>query len=1132
MKKFVSFVIKQSVAVILIVLLVLGLGIWSTLNMSVNLLPDINVPIVCVQTIYPGANASSVEQDVTVKVEDGVSSISGITGVTSHSYDNLSAVILSFDYGTDTSEKKADISAKLSALSLPDGVSTTVYDVDLNATALATISVTSEKGLDDAYAKSKELASAFSAIDGVESVKLKGGAEYAWTVRPYIGLELVCPLIVQAFSYGALDIPLGEITTADGTVQIRNNSDIKSVDDIKDMPITIPSEFRATLATFAEELQKYSSLLGEPPYNIFELAAIEAQTGIKVSNELISLVLYLSENPSVTTVKVSDIAKVELEASYTSYAYYSDGEIKLADGSGIIIEVYKSNGANSSAVVKEVKRIYSGISSAEGYSASIHLLDDQSQFISDSISNVLISMVIGGVLAIAIIFVFLKRVRTSLGIAITMPLSVLASLICLSLMGITLNMVSLGGLAVGIGMLVDNSIVVIEAISKHRDKGKSAYDAAVAGTGEVGSALFGSTLTTVCVFIPILFAGGLTAEIFTDLAFAVIFSLAFSLIVAVTVIPSLYCIFEGDRFIRRRRVLEEVKEEQLSIDMVTSDTEYTHHAQLTVTDTPPEEENKGAKNKNRLSALKQPVLLNKITSLYSKILKKTLAYKLVTIITAVVIFGASIGLLFVTGTEFLPSIDTGRIEVNMNYGSGKELGVVEDDVLSFTRVITENIENIDYVSASVGKNGLLALTDTGIITVQLTTNKNTKKTVEKIRKLAKDYPHEGNVTVKEIDGVVASLLSGSSDLSVTIVGNDSKTLKKIADEIEQKLEKEGFTDVTDSATGTSKQYTLEFDREKIENYGLDYQAVVMTLRIGIASYTACTVTIKGDDYNLDVRFAKDRISSRDSLENFVIGFNEKAEGINESPIKLKDILKGGEVKEEDTETCISRSDGNRMITVSAVLPGADTGSATDKMKEVASEVLAKYEGYSFSSSGISSYLSDAFRGLAVALVISFFLLYAVMAVQFSSFVKPLIIMASIPFSLTGGFIALTITRTSLNVVSFIGLIMLMGIIVNNAIVMLEKIKQLKGEGMTHFDAVKTACAVRLRPILMTTLTTVLALIPLAIGIGKGSELMSPLGISVIGGLIIGTLVTLVLVPAVYCAVHRLSEKHPDGKFKK
>ena len=1159
MKRFFSFVIKQSVAVILIVLLVLGLGVWSTVNMSVNLLPDINVPIVCVQVIYPGANAESVESDVTVKVEDAVGSISGITDVTSHSYDNLSAVILSFDYGTDTSVKKTDISNKLASLKLPDGVTTSVYDVDLNATALATISITSKDGLEDAYAKARELASSFASIDGVESVDIKGGAEYSYTVKPFGGLELICPLIVQAFSYGALDLPRGNITVNGDDVQIRNNSDIDGDDlnddgipyDILNMSIELPSsvvtlmygiragieaqikqqtgiDYTPALAPFIIGNDTYMGMIMQG------LAANEQTASLNISKDLVGFILkntFPEEEGAKMIVKVGDIAEVKVTPSYNSYAYYSDGKIEIADGKAVVIEVFKANGANSSSVVE--KENYKKLSADKNYSAEIHLLDDQSEFISDSVSNVLVSMIIGGVLAILIIFVFLKKIKTSLVIAITMPLSVLAALICLSLMGITLNMVSLGGLAVGIGMLVDNSIVVIEAISKHRDGGKTAYESAVDGTCEVGGALFGSTLTTVCVFLPILFAGGLTAEIFTDLAYAVIFSLAFSLIVAVTVIPALYCILEGsNRFIKRR--VSVAAEEQLTIDMYSSDIEYNQHAQLQTVEDNSEDTPKGGKRKfkDKIAVLKQPVILNKINSVYSKILKKALAYKIVTILTAVAVFGASIGLLFITGTEFLPSIDKGQIEVTLDYGSGKDLQTVEGDVLRFAGVIAENIDNIGYVSTSIGKNGLIALTDTGIITVQLTTNKNTKKTVEKIRNLAKaEKAREenaliGNVSVKEIDGVVASLLSGSSDMSVTIVGNDESVLKEIAGKIKANLEAEKFEDVKDSATEKSTQYTLKFDRAKMLENGLDYQTSVMTLRMGIASYAACTVTTKGSEYNLSVQFADGTITDKTQLENFVIGFNAAGKAV-----QLKEVLKGGEVKVEDTAARISRYNGQKMITVSGVLPDTDTGTATDIMKDVAQKVLKGYKGYSFSSSGISTYLSDAFQGLAVALIISFFLLYGVMAVQFGSFIKPLIIMASIPFSFTGGFIALTITRTSLNVVSFIGLIMLMGIIVNNAIVMLEKIKQLKGEGMAHLEAVKTACGERLRPILMTTLTTILALVPLAIGIGKGSELMQPLGIVVIGGLLIGTLVTLVLVPAVYCAVHRLSEKYPDGKIK-
>ncbi len=1112
MRKFFAFTIRQSVAVVLITLFILGFGVYSTVNMSVNLLPDINVPVVCVQVVYAGANASTVEKDVTEKVEDGLSSLGGVTDVMSYSYDNISAVVLYFDYDSDTGEKKSEIQNKLISVELPDGVTTTVYDVDLNAEALAVLSLTSEKGLEDAHSRAKQLAVKLSAIDGVENVEIKGGAEYSYLIQPFGGLELISPLLVEAYSYGALDLPLGSLTE-NGGVQIKNESDIAKEEDIENIPVTLPESIVALLSGIRAGIEEGAgmkipvSLAGFVTGNPNYMAQIKAglaqnptTANLNISDELIKYILKTEfpESGSMT-VKAKDIANITLKPSYGSYAYYFDGGVKIADG--IIINIYKSNGANSSKVVKEVKAAYKEVSAEEGYSADVSLLDDQSEFISDSVSNVLVSMLIGGALAIIIIYVFLKKVRTSLVIAITMPVSVLAALICLYLLGVTLNMVSLGGLAVGIGMLVDNSIVVIEAITKHRDGGKDAFNAAVDGTCEVGGALFGSTVTTVCVFIPIMFAGGLTAEIFTDLALAVIFSLTFSLLVAVTVIPTLYTLFCGGR----RLLKENAKRKKLPVP---------------VKEQPEQVEEVPAKKtfRERIAVLKKPVIMDGCTRAYSKILPKVLSYKLVTILVAVVVFGASIGLLFLTGTEFLPSIDKGQIEVNMAY-TGASLDEVQDDVLEFSRHITEEVEGIDYLSASVGKNGLLALTDSGIITVQMKSNKNTGKVVNRIREVAEKYKPKGAVTVKEIDGVVASLMSGADDMSVTVIGSDGETLLKIAEEIGGKLQDAGFTDVKCSAAEKSLQYTLKFDRTALAQKGIDYKTLIMTLRIGIASYTACTVTFGGESYNIDVRFDDGAITSRESLENFVIGFE------GSSPVLLKEVCT---ISEEEKEACIRRSNGNNMISVSAVLPDTDTGTASKKMASVASSVLKNYEGYGFEESGITTYLNDAFSGLAVALVISFFLLYAVMAIQFGSFLKPVIIMASIPFSFTGGFIALVITGTSLNVVSFIGLIMLMGVVVNNAIVMLEKIKQLKEE-MPHFEAVKEACASRLRPIFMTTLTTILALIPLAIGVGQGSELMQPLGIVVIGGLLIGTLVTLLLVPAVYCAIHRISAKYPDGK---
>ena len=1379
MKKFFALVIRQSVAIVLAIIFIAAFGIFSTLNMPINLLPDINVPMVCVQVIYPGANALTVEEDVTAKLEEGLSSLSGVNAVNSYSYANLSAVVLSFDYGTDTGAKQNEINGKISSIDLPDDVTIDVYDIDLNAEALAVLSVTSsETGLKGAYSAAEELAARLSAIDGVENVEIKGGAKKIWNIRPFDGLELTAPLFVKAFSYNELDIPLGDLTDLVGNVQIKNNSKIKSEEDIRNTPISLPASIAAILSgirritdyyadstaeelrnladdldggvltvlsdldemsveemerlaelktymnlagitasdldrvlnsrmyseiydstfkvdgegnsvpkddeelkelageindsayanylpfevtvdllkviqdnklddvkAFREELEesdaykqtegyyeltdedylelarlmeifpedktdgeiladidfvKQTSAAGlaaiadkkrnDPDYELTngdctllfagttlsqEHPVIMSQTfmafvrsdsyernmttliekrekfgdvidadeyfelyealdltdvlELRLSRELIAFIVdpdrdfsALSDSGELV-VSVEDIATVSEDEEYSSYVYFGDGAMPHII-EGTTIEIYKSNGANSSAVVRQIKSVYARYLESAPEGIKIELLDDQSQFISESIINVLVSLIIGGVLAVIVIFLFLKKVKTSLIISVTMPLSVLASLICLSLMGVTLNMVSLGGLAVGIGMLVDNSIVVIESISKHRDSDKSAFDAAVDGTAEVGGALFGSTLTTVCVFIPIIFSGGLTAEIFTDLSFAVIFSLTFSLIVAVTIIPALYAMLCNDkRALKGGRVANApVEPTAEKAETQSENIETQSEIQSAQVESKPK--------KGKLSTLREPRIMDGITSLYGKILPKVLKRKVIPIVTAIAIFAASIGLLFLTGIEFLPSIDKGQVEINMTYESGTSLQDIMEDVKSFSdKVEYEFKDSLDYISASVGKHGMLALTDTGLITLQLKTNRGTDKAVDRIRALAEKDTSANparSVSVKQIDGVVASLMSGADDLSVTVLGNDNDALVRISSQIITELEKEGFKDVKSSATDKAWQSDIVFDKSALAYYGIDYQTLVVTLRIGIASYTACTATIGGEQCSVNVSFAQQSLSDVQSLRDFTVGFDSSG-----NAIKLSDVAEISQPYQVDA--CIRRSDGKKMVSVSATLPGVDTGTAGKKMQSVAQSVLDRPEnaGYTFNKSGISSYLDDAFEGLAVALVISFFLLYAVMAIQFGSAVKPLIIMASIPFSFTGGFIALVITGTSLNVVSFIGLIMLMGVVVNNAIVMLEKIKQLHDDGMEHFGAVQKACKVRLRPILMTTLTTILALIPLAIGVGQGSELMQPLGIVVIGGLLISTLVTLVLVPVVYCAVHRLSESYPNGKSR-
>lgn len=1206
MKKLIAAVVRQPVTIIMIVALLIFGGVAGTLNMPLQLIPDIKIPIISVIVTYPGASAETVEEDVTSVLETDLSGVSGSTSVTTYSYDNVSAVLLSFDYGADIDELTATVRDRALRASLPDGCGeVTVSAVDVGGTATATLYVTDSRdaqtgGVEYAGEVASEFAGRLLSVSGVGSVETDGAPADRITITPYGGLENATLLLVEALSGGQYDLPLGEIETSDGSVQIRNLSDVTNMDELRALPVTIPDELVTPLSTLQlfigtfesatpdslladlyaltqshpelsgdytthvmSHLQDLIAFKAAHPAKLTDAEALELYdtlelgelTGLRLSEEAMKLVRETDLSASPVVVPLSAVASAVgpgdegYTPGYEAYAYYDGVQ-------AVKVSVYAAAGANGTSVVRAAKEIAAELSTD---TVTVSLTDDSSEFISDSVSNVLVSMLIGGVLAVVVIFLFLKKVKPSLIISVTMPLSVLGALFFLFAMGITLNMVSLGGLAVGIGMLVDNSIVVTEAVSKRRELGDRPFLAAVNGTAEVAGALVGSTLTTVCVFVPILFVGGLCAEIFTDLAWAVIWSLAFSLLVAVTVIPALYVLFSRDRKLLSGSFLE--CKAALAADEAARAAAPEAAPESTAAPAAPEAAPR--KNADALAGVTAPalpdaphatpkrrkregddgVIMRGVKGLYGKLLPVAVRHRVVVVVVAICLFAASIGLLFTTGTEFLPSVDKGLVEVSLNYYGTTTLDEAETDAAALAGSIGDELPDAE-ISVSVGVQGLLAIRNTGMISVKLAEGGDTEEAARVIRELTEaarsrgDLPHTSSATVTEVDGVVESITGGISELSVEIYGDDPAKLAVIADDVAEmlvtgKYAEAGFESATGSAgeDNTAQEYDIAFDRTAIAELGLDYSQIVLTLRAGLAGYAVGDATVDGVTGEVSVGFAPGTIASAEDLENFTVGMTSSG-----GAVRLGDVA---EVTVTTADTMISKTDGRYAVTVSAETYELDSGTAGELMAEAAEAALAKTDpdtgesyaagGYDYATGGVSDFLNDAFDGLYVALIVSVFLLYAVMAAQFRSGIKPLIIMCSIPFSVTGAFIAMAMTNMTLSVVSFVGIIMLMGVIVNNAIVLLERIRQLRDDGLTHYDAVLEGCKARLRPILMTTLTTVLALIPLALGLGSGGELMQPLGIVVMGGLILGTLVTLLLIPAVYCLVNGISRDRPDGR---
>ena len=821
--------------------------------------------------------------------------------------------------------------------------------------------------------------------------------------------------------------------------------------------VNYPHNFQ-TLYSFKENhqtLDENNNLVGlelttSDLITLFDNLKLENILDIKITKDLLDFINNVQLDKDTLRCKVKDIAEV-----YTTYQYNTSS--KYNDVNSFQLLIYANSGSNATQIVEEVEKVINSYNTNHSDSEII-MLDNQAKFINDSLSNAISSLIIGGILAILVIYLFLRKIPSSLIIAISMPLSILCTLICLHLLGITLNMISVGGIAVGIGMLVDNSIVVLESISSEREKGKNALESSVDGVKLVLSSLIGSTLTSICVFFPILLMDGLTKEIFSDLSWAVILSLSFSLIVAVLVIPTLYCLVYKNSYQKKEKTT------------------------------------KG--------------FMDKLTNWYEKVLSKSLKHKVIVIVSCLVVFISSIGLVFVSSKEFLPAIDERKIQLTVNFSPNYKFNECQEKALQAYELINDNVDNISYTALNVSKQGLIATNISATILIQLDNKaKDTSDVAQDIRNLFNEQ-YDLPISVLEIDGVVATLTNGMAGVSVSIKGEDNEILKEIAEKVKVEILKhEGIENVTDDYSGEVKSLKLHFDSEKLNQYGIDYQTLVTTLKVGISSYDIASLKINDLDYTINVSFNDNFYNYYDSILDYIVSFDDEG-----NPIRLSEVAT---VSEVTSPSVIKKINGENTLTITLETYGLDTNTASQILNNAVKKELKNYPGYSFVSSGVSFYLEDAFSGLVVALIISFFLLFGVMACLFESIKKPLIIILSFPFAFTGGFIALFITGASLNVVSFIGLIMLMGVIVNEAIILIERYDQIEKTNVKRQEAILIGSKQRLRAILMTTMTTVLALIPMAIGIGKGGALMKPMGIIAIGGLVVGSLVTLIIIPVIY-----------------
>ncbi len=1008
--KIVGFSIRRPVTVTMLFVAIAVFGGISYGRLALNLLPEISYPTLTIRTNYEGTAPAEVENLITETVENAVSVANNVIRVSSISKPEVSDVILEFSWRTNMDFAALDVREKLDVLQLPlDADKPILLRYDPSTDPIMRVSVSGSSDLSGIRYLSEEFVkSDLESIDGVAAVRISGGFEE----------EIHVELDEQKLA--SLGVSIQEVTTRLGQENIN-----------------------LTAGTLQE---------GESKYLVRTLNEFQ-------DVEEINDVIVAQKNG--VPIRLSDLG--------SAYSGYKERKVitRINGEESVEIAVFKAADANTVTAaaqvrtrLEELEQEYSG----KRVPLNFQVVFDQSRFIEHSIDEVLNTAMIGGILAIIVLFLFLRSVKSTLIIALSIPLSIVATFFLMYGANISLNIMSLSGLALGIGMLVDNSIVVLEAIHRYQTQGHSPREAADLGASEVGHAVVASTLTTVCVFAPIVFVEGIAGQLFADQALTVTFSLVASLLVAIMLIPMLASL--GQDGVENARI-----------------------------ETP---------KKVREFFLVRP---------YSWFLAYALRQRLVFLAVALVLFAAALSLLAGLGSELIPEISQGEFFVDLQLPPGTPVEQTSLRIEEVEAVIRQepDVERYYTIVGSGNQTGASAVEERehiGQILVALGPGMLHEKETAVLEGL-----REGLRDIPAVDYKFSrpALFSFKQPIEVIVQGYNLQALKTYADRIRERLAQiPGLRDLKASTDGGNPEVQIHFDRQKLANYGLNINQAAGLLRNKIQGDIATELNEPDRKIDIRVRVLEEDRRSLFDLENLLLDVP------NRSPVHLSTVA---DIVLEEGPTEIRRIGPQRVALISANLVDRDLQSAVDEIDQALQEFDLPPDMFAYVG-GQSEERAVAFESMQFAILLAVFLVYLVMASQFESLVQPFIIMFAIPFALIGVALALYLTGLVLSVVVLIGGVILAGIVVNNSIVLIDFTNQLRGQGKDKFQAIQEACAVRLRPILMTTSTTVLGLIPMAVSLGEGSELRVPMAVTVIGGLMTSTLLTLALVPVLYTLLTR------------
>lgn len=1026
-----STAVEKPISTLMVFAAVVVLGIFSYTQLPVDQYPKMDPPYITVMATYPGANASDIEENVTKILENQLNSVDDLKELTSESYENLSVVILEFEWGVNLDNAANDVrdAVDKSMNNLPDDIDRpTIMRLSTSMMPVLVYAVTAKESfsglnkiIDD------KVVMRLNRVDGVASVGIAGIPERV----VYVDLD---PNKIDAYGL-TLDQIGGKILAENRDVSSGN---IKM--GLVDYTVRVEGEF--------EE-----------------------------SSEINNIAMGVANGK---TVYLHDIATIRDTLKDITL------EQRVNKGTGAILFVTKQSDANAVAVCEQAKEELLKATKELPADVNFQIIVDNSDFIVNSIDNLLSSLFYALLSVVLVVFGFLGRWRATMIIALTIPISLIVAFIYLFVSGGSINMISLMSLSIAIGMVVDDAIVVLENITKHIERGSRPREAAKYGTNEVWISVIVTTLVTVAVFFPLTMIPGIMGIFFKPLGWIVCITVCTSTLTAVSLTPML-----SSQLLRLRD------------KQADEETEKSHKFNF------------------YLFVNKE---LTKLDAFYERIIRWVLCHKTTTIVSMAVLFILSLFLVRYVNTDFMPQNDQGNLEIYVKMQPTQRAEETGRIAAHIDSVLTESIPEVVLSSFSYGSEetasfaSMMSTTGSNVVNMRLRLteladrDRSAFQIADQVRGILKSIPDVLTYTVS-----TGQNGSTSNTVDLEIIGHDFTTTSNLALELQDKVKSiPGAEDISISRDDDKPEMRVTLDRDKLARHGLTTTGVGSTIRSSIYGYRNSKFKEEGEEYDIIVRLDEATRSSIDEFENILItdAYGQK--------VRLKEL---GTVYEGFSPPIIERKSKQRMLKVSITpAAGVSMGEIATKAQEIIDNTEIPSELSVYVGGGYEDQ-QESFSALLLLVCMALILVYVVMAAQFESFKMPFIIMLSIPFAFTGVILALLLTRITLSVVAALGAIMLVGIVTKNGIVLIDYINLMRERGIRLYDAIALSCRSRLRPVLMTSLTTILGMVPMALSFGEGSETWRPMGVAVIGGMVFSTIITMIIVPAVYAAMDKSGSRN-------